>query len=798
MFRSLARVFVVVSVVITLLVTAAVLMTVMYFYIRFTRDLPRIERISDYRPKAVTSIYAEDGTLMSELYDERRYPVKFEDIPEVVKKAFLAAEDANFYTHPGIDITSIIRALVVNLRSKKAKQGASTITQQVVKSLLLSREKTYERKAKEAILSYRLEKALTKDEIFSIYLNQIFLGSGSYGVAAAAKVHFHKKLSELNIAEAAYIAGLPQKPTQLSRLESRQTAIHRQHYVLGQMLERKMISQLEHEQAKNTPLEIFPADQQTIYAVPYFSGHVIKLLGDIFKALPGDMTATNPGGFIVQTTADVAAEAMAKRALHRGLRELDKREGWRGPRGVYGQHTDEASLGWEGIASKEDILPDTVYRAAIKKLNAKGGLALVQVGKVQGVLDLKRATWARRLIKEDDREAGIQPETFVKAGDIVEVSLDPAAVPSKDKTEAKQELVYFVLDQTPKVEGAFVAANALTGEVKVIIGGYDYSATQFNRATQGELQPGSAFKPFIYLAAIEHLGFTPSTIVPDSPISLPGGDGKIWTPQNFDHEYLGPITLRTALQRSRNVVSVYLISRLGVERAIESARKLGITTPLPPNMSLALGTAEVHLIELVHAYGAFAAEGWLADSLIVKSIKDRDGKPVYKQSVQQKKVIQDTDAFIMANMMKGVVERGTATKIKELGRPVAGKTGTTNEQMDAWFVGYTPEWVAGVWVGFDTKHTLGRMETGGKAAAPIYLYFMQEFLADKPVLDFNIPDGVIPVPVDLHSGQPVDPNTPGAFIEYFKSGTEPSGALGTTAETPAADKAKDYLSNDEF
>lgn len=765
-----------------------------YYYNRLTRDLPKIERLSDYRPKAVTSIYADDGTLIAEEFEERRYPVAFQEIPQVVKNAFLAAEDANFYRHPGIDIISVIRAVWVNLRSKKTKQGASTITQQIVKSLLLTREKTYERKAKEVILAYRLEKALTKDEIFSIYLNEIFLGAGAYGVKAAAKVHFHKEMNELSIAEAAHLAGLPQKPTELSRLENYDMALQRRRYVVRQMFENRMITEAEYNEAKEEQVRVYPAEQQTIFDVPYFAGQVIKQLPDVFRKIEGGQTPTHPGGFSVQTTASVKGHSIALRSVQRGLRELDKRQGWRGPLGSTKDAKGSALLGQPAVKTAKDLKPGAVYKAAVKSINAKTGAADVQLGALRGTVELKKAGWARRFIKEvnlEDIASTVAPETLLKAGDIIEVSLDGEP---KQTGEEKNPLL-LQLDQTPRVKGAMVVLNALTGEVKVIIGGYDYQESQFNRATQAELQPGSSFKPFIYLTALETLHYTPSTIVPDSPISMMGGDGKMWTPGNFDHKYLGPITLRTALQRSRNVVSVYLTQLIGVNRVIQTARRLGITTPIQPNMSIALGTPEVRLIEMVRAYGAFAAEGWLADQLLIKSIKDRDGKVIYRQSPHQEKVVDDTEAFLMANMMKGVVERGTGQKVKELGRPVAGKTGTTNDQMDAWFIGYTPEWVGGVWVGFDVKKSLGKLETGGKAAAPIFLYFMQEFLNGEPVLDFNIPDGVVPVPVNIDSGHPVDPGASGAFIEYFKTGTEPT--LQTEAEQNQA-APKEYLTSDEF
>ena len=754
-----------------------------YFYIRLTRDLPKFDRLSDYRPKAVTSIYSDDGTLMAELYEERRYPVKFEEIPLRVRNAFLAAEDANFYSHPGIDITSIFRAMWVNLHHKSSKQGASTITQQIVKSLLLTREKTFERKAKEAILSYRIEKALTKDEILSIYLNEIFLGNTAYGIKAAGRVHFHKELNELTIAEAAFLAGLPQKPSYLMELAHRGEALQRQHYVLQQMLSKGMITAEERSAAEKEELKIFGVESRTFLA-PYFVAHAETELAEKLQSLDKRLTPTNPGGFQVYTTADVKAHEIAERAVHRGLQEVDRRRGWRGPLGVVDKEGAIPVKFTSSITDKNQLKPFIVYPAQITEI--QGGSVKVKLGELFGSFDLKKSTWANRFLTKDDRVTGIDIAKYLKVGQIIEVSLD------LDNTKDLGELLPLRLSQTPLVEGAFVIANALTGEVKIIIGGYDYEKSQFNRATQGLRQPGSSFKPFIYLAAVDDLGFTPSTIVPDEPISLVAGNGQMWSPQNFDEKYLGPITLRTALQRSRNVVSVYLLNKMGVDKGIQYARKLGITTPIGRDLSISLGTSEVKLIELVHAYGTFAAGGWLSDSLVVSKIRDRDGKLLVEQRPKQKQVISEESAFIMASMMKGVVERGTATIVKELGKPTAGKTGTTNDHMDAWFIGYTPEWAGGAWVGFDVKRPMGKPETGGRAAAPIFLYFMQEFLKDTPPLDFEIPDGVIPVPIDLNSGRPVEAGTPGAFIEYFKSGTEPTRDSG--ASTPPGE----YLSSQDF
>jgi penicillin-binding protein 1A len=747
-------------------------LTGFYFYFKLTRDLPKLEKLSDYNPRAVSSIYSDDGTLMAEVFDQYRYPVKLDEIPLRVRQAFLAAEDGNFYKHPGIDFISVVRAAVVNFRSHASKQGASTITQQVVKSMLLTKEKTFERKAKEALLSYRLEKALSKDDIFSIYLNEIYLGNHSYGIKAAAKMHFHKQMSELSLAEMAFLGGLPQSPTKLMNPRYFESALKRERYVLGQMLRNGFISEKEYQEALKEKIVIQPVDLDKTYNSHFYVTHAITVSEEVLREIDRKFSLKRPGGFKVVTAANTAANKLAEASLKRGLEELDKRRGWRGPLDPKKPHRFN-----EGekvpLLQPRNLEPLEIYRASVT--GQKKGIVQVRLGDFEGDLDLSDAAWAKRFLTKDEDVVGIEPLKLLTPGVLVDVSIR-GDQPINDI----KERISFKLNQWPEVEGAFAVASPLTGEVKAIVGGYDYRESVFNRATQGELQPGSSFKPFIYVAAIDQLRLTPSSLVPDSPISLVAGGGKIWSPQNFDHKYLGPITLRTALQRSRNVVSVYLLNKIGVDRGIQSAKNLGISTEIPHNMSIALGTPEVKLIDMVRAYGAFAAGGWLADTVVVKEIYDRNNKKIYSKDPNQKKVLSDESAFIMANMMKGVVERGTATVVKALNKPCAGKTGTTNNHMDAWFIGYTPEWVGGVWTGFDQKKSLGKQETGGKAAAPIFLSFMKEFLKDEPPLDFEIPDTVVPVAVDLNSGRPVNPSAPGAFIEYFKSGTEPqwSGSSG--------------------
>lgn len=771
--------------------------TGVYLYVTFSKDLPTIEKLQDYRPKAVSQVFAGDGSLLAEIFDERRYPITFAEIPAHVRNAFVAAEDANFYNHPGIDFISILRAAWVNLQHKASKQGASTITQQLVKSLLLTREKTYTRKIKEAILSYRIENKLSKSEILEIYLNEIYLGSGSYGIKSAANAHFHKDVSKLSIAEAAYLGGLPQKPGRLSMPRFRDEALGRQRYVLRQMFENNFINRADFEKASKEKILVYPQDDQTIFGAPYFTTHVIRTLGELTKTNPNIGGLQDPGGYKIYTTADITMNQLAELELQKGLRVVDKRRGYRGPLKNIPDSEKDAFYEKQKIFSLDDLKPDLVYEARIEELLLNQKKVRVRLGAIEGLVDLAKETWSFRTPDARFDENGVwtgvtrflpyNPLRTFQLGDIIEISYTKSEEPKKEAAA----LPIFNLDQTPEIQGAFVLEHVPTGEIKAIIGGYDFSKSKFNRATQGRLQPGSGFKPLIYLAALEKLGLTPASIVPDSPITLLAGNGKYWSPKNYDETYLGPITLRTALQRSRNVVSVYLLNLMGPKTAVDYARKFGITTPIEPNLSLALGTAEVHPIELTRAYSAFANSGWLRDQVVIKRIEDRDGTLLYQSQPAQKKIIDDDHAFIIANMMKGVVESGTAQVVKALGKPVAGKTGTTNDQMDAWFIGYTPEWVGTVWTGFDKKQNIGPKETGGRVAAPIFLNVMKEVLKDGEPIDFEISDNAIPVWINRESGTLAESGG-GAFLEYFIAGTEPRrGALAQAAQN-------EYLAGDEF
>ncbi len=771
-----------------------------YFYNRLTRDLPKIEKLSDYKPKAVTQFFSNDGVLIAEIWDERRYPVLLEEMPAHVKNAFLAAEDASFYEHSGIDFFGILRAVWVNMTSRKTKQGASTITQQIVKELLLSRERTYERKIKEALLSYRLENSLSKNEILNIYLNQIFLGSGAYGVKAAAKTHFRKELVDLTIAEAAFLGALPKKPSELTRPENRSMALGRTRYVLKQMRAKDFITEDEYSVALSQELKIYPSNEDTLYHAPYFASHSIKEAEAVFQEKFPELSLRDPGGYKIYTTLDLRADQIAEKALKTGLKEVDKREGWKGPIGNVAE-VQKKPLKWTEVESVDELSEGVVYRALVSEVDKRRNRVQVKLGKVEGSVDFSSARWARTMASypqgsfEIDKKA-INPINEVKSGDIIEVSL---TLIKKENEADKFELI---LDQTPEAQSAMAIMNVQTGEVKTIQGGFDYQNSKFNRATQAYLQPGSSFKPFIYLSAIDILGLTPSSLVPDAPISFPTATG-VWSPQNYDEKFLGPITLRTALQKSRNVVSVYLLNRVGIDKVINMAKRFGISTPIARNMSLALGTSEVHMLDMVKAYAGIASAGYVPDQLIIKKILTRDDTELLVNSSRSENVVDPRSAFVLEHMMRGVVDRGTAQTVKALGRPVAGKTGTTNEHMDTWFIGFTPDLVAAVWVGFDTKRSLGKTETGGRAAAPIFLEFMKDYLGDGPVLDFVPPEGVTPVAVDVVSGVPVNPATPGAFIEYFKTdnlsqGQDVLDLGGIPQESQRSREGADYLTNSDF
>lgn len=775
-----------------------------YYYI--TRDLPKLTRIEDYSPPAVSMVYASDGTLMAEFYEEQRYPVRLNEIPLMVRNAFLAAEDSSFYTHPGIDIVSIARAAVKNLQTGGATQGASTITQQVVKNLLLTSQKRLDRKIKEAILAYQLEQHFSKDEILEIYLNQMFFGNGAYGIKAAATNYYHKELSDLTLPEAALLAGLLKAPSGYSPITNFPSAKRRQRYVLNQMVKAKFITSEVSQKAQREDLKIYPVKHEKILHSPYYATEVRRLLVSRF----GSEGALDRAGYQIFTACNLEADIRAERALKRGLQEVDKRRGWRGPLKMIEVAERPAYLQKLSEQNGSALVLGEIYKGLVTKVSIKDRIVWVSLGENSSAVSFKDAEWAKRRLDSNDRVHWSDPLRELKEGHVIEVSLrqNSSNEKVKNRSTVPEVVNSLQLDQSPEIEGAISLIDPHTGKVYAMVGGYDYKRSVFNRVTQSLRQPGSSFKPIIYLAAVDRAGFTPATIVYDEPRAFTVGD-QVWAPANFDNKFLGPIPMRMALEKSRNLATVDIVSRIGLPTVIEYAKKLGITSELGRNPSLALGSSEVTLLEMVRAYGVFPAKGVLFPSGIITKIVDRKGNVIYdydsEMLAQARQVVKPQSAFIMANMMKGVVERGTATRVRVLNRPVAGKTGTSNDQMDTWFIGYTPDWVAGVWVGFDTKRTIGEKETGGRVAAPIFVYFMKDFFEyqDKltferlvaeskeeaerlgiepdPVeplapLDFTVPEGVDPVWINRYSGRATSPDDPEALVDYFVRGTEPNAA----------------------
>jgi penicillin-binding protein 1A len=732
-------------------------------YREVSRDLPPVDQLLSYRPPVATRIYGDDGTLIGELYAERRYLVPLARVPQHVRLAFLAAEDADFYRHRGVDPLSIVRAFAANLVHHQVVQGGSTITQQVVKQLLLSPERSYERKLKELILALRLETKLSKDEILYLYLNQIYFGGGAYGVAAAAREFFDCEVDELTVAQAALLAGLPKAPSRYDPQRRPQNALARQHYVLDRMRTEGFISPQQYEAARGEQLVFARPRPATYIAAPWYVEHVRRLLEERYGG-----TAPYQLGLQVYTNVDVAMQRAAEDALREGLRDLDRRQGFRGPI----RHLDPKKV--DAFLARE---------AANKPPEG---------GRARGViLDVRpqglgvRTAWERGLLPADALVLGTSRRLAVTTfhpGDVIAVNVTGQ---SPDGTAR------FALDQEPQVEGALVAIDPYTGQVKAMVGGYDFHRSVFNRVTQAARQPGSGFKPLVYAAAMEH-GFTPASIVLDAPIAVPNGNQPVWMPHNYEEKYYGPTALRYALARSLNSVTVRLVERMGIKAVLDYLPRFGLRGPIPRNFSIALGSMEVTPLELVRAYGVFATLGKRFDPLFVSRVTDLQGNPLEFGHTHPhfEQVMSPAVAYIMTSMMQTVVQKGTGKKALELGRPVAGKTGTTNDTHDAWFIGFTPDLLAGVWVGFDSERSLGTHETGGHAAAPIWTEFMKKALEGRPVVDFPIPDGVGYAQIDRATGLRAVAGGD-SEMEVFIKGTEPAEDAGAAPEEDGVPPAGD-------
>lgn len=743
------------------------------FYIKLDSSLPSTQSLKNYHPPLVSSVYSADGELLGEFYVERRYITPLKEMPPYLIKAFLAAEDVRFYEHGGVDLFGILRASFKNLQAGEIVQGGSTITQQVVKSLLLTPERTMTRKLKEALLAYRIDHSLSKDEILYLYLNQIYFGAGAYGVEAAARTYFDKHAKDLTLSESALLAGLPKAPSRFSPFQHFPVSRERQHYVLSRMAEVGFVSDEDAQKAFAKPLQFAKPKHWTLSNLDSFTEEVRRQV----EARYG-RDVLYKEGLTIYTTLDSKAQSLAQKALDQGLRELDKRH-----KSYRGIHANVPREDWPGslrilAQSNGDLSQGKVVAALIKDYDPRSNTCLLSFGTGEGKLPSSGWEWTQVSAKRAAR--------MFRSGDIIRVRLEKR---QDDNTWLT------VLEQDPGMEGAFMAMVPDTGRVLSMVGGRNFEKSQFNRCTQAIRQPGSSFKPIIYSAALDK-GYSEASILIDSPLIL--DDHSLrgpWKPANYDRQFWGPILLRKALIHSRNVVTVKLLDAIGVNYAINYARRLGITSPLTPTLALALGASGVTLYELIEAYSAFSNLGERVEPYLVDKIYDRHGRLLEQHQVSKELVIPPQTAYVMTNLLQGVVEEGTGTKAKELGRPAAGKTGTTNELKDAWFIGYTPSVLAGVWVGYDDHNiSLGKGETGGRAACPIWLYFMKEYLKNQPVQTFAIPDGVVFAKINPQTGAVSRSDESGGVYAAF-SGGPPAPGSGPSDDSEGSGSSSGSLSS---
>ena len=740
-------------------------------YYSISKDLPKISSLSDYHPSVITTVYADDGRNIAEFFKERRIVLPLSEMPPMLIDAFVAAEDSRFYKHRGIDFISIVRAFFKNLEAGTIVQGGSTITQQVTKSFLLTPERSYKRKFREAILAYRIDKAFSKKDVLYLYLNQIYLGHGAYGVQAASENYFAKSIKELNLAECAMLAGLPQAPSKYSPFRNPERAKQRQIYVLNRMVEEGYITNIQATEAINTQLDIKPRRNLYIEKVPVYTEHVRRHLE---KKYGSDVLYTQ--GLKVYTAVNIDMQKIAREEIQKGLADLDKREGFRGPlQRIKAEEVESFSQTLQAEFEKSPLVEGSVFKGVVIAVDDRKKTVTVRLGNSQGVIAFEDMKWAR---KPDPMVAYHQakiknPSEALAVGDVILVKV-------KGKQE-DQDLWALALEQVPVAQAALMCIEAETGLVKAMIGGRDFKETQFNRAIQSRRQPGSAFKPLIYAAALDkefedpEKFYTPATIIVDSAIVFKDEERDFtWKPRNYKETFFGPTLFRKALAKSRNLVTIKILQDIGVDYAIEYATKLGIESTLSRDLSIALGSSGISLLELLKAYSVFTNHGYLVDSVFILKVEDRNGNVLEEMAPERRKVMEKSTAFIMTSLLEGVVQNGTGWRAKELKRPAAGKTGTTNNLYDAWFVGYTPQYITGVWVGLDEEAPMGKGETGSRAASPIWVEFMKRVHEGVPVEVFQPPEGVVFAKIDAETGLLPIAESETVIFECFKDGTVPT------------------------
>lgn len=725
----------------------------------FSKDLPALDQLGTYQPSLVTQVYSSDQQLIGQFFIERRILTPVADIPEQLRRAVIAVEDVRFFEHPGLDYIGMLRAAWTNVRRGGKVEGASTITQQLARSLFLSSERTFDRKVRELILAYKMELVLTKEQILELYLNQIYFGQGAYGVASAAQTYFGKDLSALTIGESAFLAGLPKSPNHYSPFKAYDRAKKRQEHVLARMEEAKFLTPAEREQAAAEILGFRrPGGEQ---AAPYFVEYIRQLL----VAKYGEAMVYK-GGLKVSTTLNMEMQKAAEAAFAAGLRELDKRQGWRGP-----LRTVDATAPNPAVATAviDQALKAGDYREGFVSKVAKDHF-IVQVGTTVAKLAFDDMAWAKRRLTGFDTAKDFvvnqNLKQVLKPGDVIEVMVK----------KLDRDIVHVQLEQTPLVEGGLITLEPDKGAIRAMVGGYDFTRSEYNRAVQAHRQPGSAFKPIIYATAVSQ-GMSPASVILDAPVVYEQDqDEKTWKPENYGRKIHGMVSLRDALAHSHNLATVRLLDKVGVKDVIEFAKTVGITSPLAADLSLGLGSSSLGLMELTSAYGVLLNQGSRAEPYAILSVKDNAGTVLEQAVPQAIPVISKETAYLITNMMEDVIQKGTGQAAKVLGRPIAGKTGTTDDFINAWFIGGAPNLVTGIYVGFDDRRSLGETESGAHAALPIWINFMQVALKPLPVMAFTIPEGVTFVKVDPATGLLEGEEGQASTVELFTKGSEPTQA----------------------
>lgn len=776
----------------TFIGVAAVFAGLLWVFWTYGKDLPDYTQLAEYEPPVVTRIHAGDGALLAEYANQKRLFVPVAAIPPRLIHAFLSAEDSGFYQHSGVDLQAMARAAITNAKNYgKGRRpiGASTITQQVTKNFLLTNEVSVERKIKEAILSLRMERAFSKDQILELYLNEIYLGFGSYGVAAAALNYFDKALDKLTLAEMAYLAALPKAPSNYHPVSKIRAATVRRNWVLSQMVGNGYITEAEAAEAKSQSLQIATQTGFDAAEAPYFTEEVRRAL---FTQFGEDMLYG--GGLSVRTTIDPHLQQLARLALQRGLEALDRRQGWRGPLANITSKDDvDAAL----EDAQAGMLPDH-FAAMVTKV-AKDQ-AHIYVNGRNAVIPFQLAFWAYPPRDAD----GVRPPPLsdlrhaLSNGDIIMVQR-PDDTPDLIRGGYEPADDEYALSQRPLVEGAIVALDPHTGRLLAMSGGYNFADSEFNRAVQAQRQPGSAFKPFVYLAALDN-GYSPTTRILDAPLVVDQGPGKPkWKPANYTKRFYGPSIMRVGIEKSRNLMTARLAMRLGMEEVQAYARKFGLNEDLPLLLSMSLGAGETTLLRLTSAYGMLVNGGKHITPSLIDRIQDRNGQTIYRHDARactqckfpegwadqpipdlpdnREQLTSPASAFQMVSMLEGVIKRGTGRRIDSLDLAIAGKTGTTNDNTNGWFIGFTPDLAVGVFIGYDTPRALGKNETGSTVAVPVFGDFISLAHADQPVIPFRRPSGVTIIPVHADTGERVLPTDIKAVMEVFKPGQRPGGDI---------------------